>query len=124
MSSRRRYLRVDSGDRFEVSGPRGIFHRRKERKAVKKEKRRAAEAARPRIPGKETLREDRKVDAVSAQNRRSNRRRVRRALELVVEAGRRVAYADELARSAVLHADPALVVEARGERRAREAGAA
>src|SRR5450759_4916215 len=109
MSSRYRCLRAGTRVRIEVSRTRGIFQKRK---------RRAAEAARPGKLGKETLLEVGSAGGCAHSdnaNLRSNPRlEVRRAQELVVQVGRRVADADELAGSRVLHADPTHVVEAGG----------
>src|SRR5664280_357988 len=82
----------------------GEGHLSLKKRAGSKRKRRAAKAARPGIPGKETL--------LDVGDHRSSPLEVRRALELVVQVGRRVADADELAGSRVLHADPTHVVEA------------
>src|ERR1035437_2556865 len=85
----------------------GEGHLSLKKRAGRKRKRRAAKAARPGIPGKETL-----LDV--GDQRSSPLAYARRALELVVQVGRRVADADELAGSRVLHADPTHVVEAGG----------
>src|SRR5664279_1445253 len=108
MSSRYRRLQVETRGRIEVSRGRGIFHQR--RKRTGKEKGRAAEAARPGIPGKETLRIERERAERRAVNPGSGRRRIRLALELAIQVRSRVADADERARSRVLHADPTHVV--------------
>src|SRR5450759_3877321 len=93
----------------------GEGHLSLKKRASRKRKRRAAKAARPGIPGKETL--------LDAGDHRSNPLEVRRALELVVQVGRRVADADELAGSRVLHADPTLVGKPGGSVGARVTGA-
>src|ERR1035437_8216086 len=76
----------------------GEGHLSLKKRAGRKRKRRAAKAARPGIPGKETL-----LDVGDHRSRPPAD--ARRALELVVQAGRRVAEADALAGSRVQHAD-------------------
>src|SRR5450830_2174940 len=84
----------------------GAGHLSLKKRAGRTRKRRAAEAARPGIPGKETL----LVGVVV--HRRSSTLEVRLAQELIVQIGRSVTHADERAGSGVLHADPTHVVEA------------
>src|ERR1035437_8212492 len=89
----------------------GEGHLSLKKRTGRKRKRRAAKAARPWKMGKQTLLRDQ----AACGNRRSKLQlEVRRAQELVVQVGRRVADADELAGSRVLHADPTHVVEAGG----------